>query len=84
MRMERDHRGWPLGCARSLDDAANDLLVADVHAVEISDRCDAAARKVRLSQWVVKDQHWVVILSEVEGSRQRRSFAVFAAQDDEG
>src|SRR5205814_3293582 len=58
MRMKRDDRRWPSCRAGLLDDAADDLLMADVHAVEVADCCDAPAREIGLPQWVVEDQHW--------------------------
>jgi len=57
VRMKRDDRRRPLSLTRALNHAADDLLMADVHAVEVSDRGDATAREVRLAQGIVKDQH---------------------------
>jgi hypothetical protein len=57
MRMERDHGRWTAQLARAIDDAADDLLMSDMHAVEISDRGHAAARQIGLAQWILKNQH---------------------------
>ena len=49
MRLERDHRGGPPQLARPRHHPAHDGLMPDVHAVEVADGGDAAARQVRLA-----------------------------------
>jgi hypothetical protein len=58
MRMKGDHRRRPPQLACAGHDRPNDRLMADVHAIEVSDRCDAAAGQVGLLQRVMQDQHW--------------------------
>ena len=55
MRTKRNHGRRPPGLAPALDHAADDRLMPDVHAVEVPDRGDAAARKVGLPERVVEN-----------------------------
>jgi len=57
MRMKSDHCRRPLRFPRALDDTANNLLMPDVHAVEVAEGGDATAREIGLPQRIVKDQH---------------------------
>ena len=42
MRIERDHAGKGARCLRQLDYAAKNFLVAQMHAIEITDGKDGA------------------------------------------
>src|SRR5436190_23739683 len=59
MRMKRDDGRGPPQLERALDDAAHQLLMADVHAIEIADRRDTAAREIGLAKRVLEDEHRV-------------------------
>ena len=57
VRVKRDDRRRPPQLPRALDDAADDLLMPDVHPVEIADRRHASAGEIGLAQGIVQDQH---------------------------
>jgi hypothetical protein len=57
MGMKRDDRGGAAELAGALDDAGDDLLMPDVHPVEIADRGHAPARQIGLAEWIVEDEH---------------------------
>src|SRR5204863_9542624 len=59
MRMKRDDGRGPPQLERALDDAAHQLLMADVHAIEIAYRRDTAAREIGLAKRVLEDEHRV-------------------------
>ena len=48
MGLERDREGGPAGLPGPGDDGLEDPAVAEVNAVEVADRADAAAREVGL------------------------------------